>query len=191
MVQWCSRRHWWFPSVYEMSQPSWGGGPTGSPPHSRMTSSSQPLMQLHRFDDIDRSRLQHLLDCIYQSDFQSPFLFTGASGLFSYLMYSDSIVQSPGWYPRHNMYVGFIIMLFIWLMFMPTYPLLLRSVVFQAPYCLYYFLGGHRYASPAAYSRYSLIKETCCTCKLPPQGLVLSALWFTLYFSLFDFPFDV
>ena len=39
MVQWCNSSYWWFPSVCEMSQPSWGGGPAGSPPHARMTSS--------------------------------------------------------------------------------------------------------------------------------------------------------
>ena len=92
---------------------------------------------------------------------------------------------SPGCYPRHNMYVGFIIMLFILLMFMPA---LYHLVVFQTPYCLYYCLSGHRYASPIAYSRYSLIKKTCRTYKSPPQGLDLSALWSTLQSSLFDFP---
>ena len=124
-----------------------------------MTSSLQPLMQLHRFDDTDLSRLQHVLDCIYQLDFQSPFLFTGASGLYSYLMYSDIIVrsprcyprhnmyldiivQSPGCYPRHNMYVGFIIMLFIWLMFRPTCIILFSPFVYWTPYFLYFASMG-------------------------------------------------
>jgi len=33
MVEWCSRLYEWFPSVCEMFQTSWGGGPSGSPPH--------------------------------------------------------------------------------------------------------------------------------------------------------------
>ena len=76
-----------------MSQPSWGGGPIGSPPHTRMTSSLQPLMQLHTFDDVGLNRLQCLFVCMYQSYFQSPFLISGASELYLYLMYSGIIVQ--------------------------------------------------------------------------------------------------
>ena len=50
-------------------------------------------MQLHIFDDVSLRHLQRLFVCMYQLDFQSPFLFTGAFGLYSYLMYLDIIVQ--------------------------------------------------------------------------------------------------
>ena len=78
------------------------------------------------------------------------------------------------------------------------------SVSFLCQHMLYYFIpwfSGHLIVCtiasvgigmpPPPPSKYSLIKKTCHTSKSPPQVLVLSALWFTLYFSLFDFPFDV
>ena len=73
MIQWCSSRFWWFSGVCEMSQPSWGGGPAGSPPHAQMTSSFQPSMQLHIFDDVGLSRLQHLFDLHVSVRFCEPF----------------------------------------------------------------------------------------------------------------------
>ena len=77
----------------EMSRSSWGAGPTGSPPHTRMTSSSCPSMQLHTLDDVSINRLQRCFVFMYQLDFHSPFLFSGASGLYLYLTYSNIIVQ--------------------------------------------------------------------------------------------------
>ena len=90
------------------------------------------------------------LICIYQLDVVSPSLYVGGHlDIFvSHVIKSSCI--SPDGYSRHRMYVGFI-SLFIWLMFRPAYASSLRYVVFPAPYSLYYCIGGHRYAYPAAF----------------------------------------
>ena len=165
MVQWCSSSYWWFPGVCEMSQPSWGGGPAGSPPHARMTSSFHPLMQLLPFDDIGLSRLQRLFDLHVSVRFCEPFpLCRGHSGVFVSHVLKYSCI-SPDGYPRHHMYVGFII-LFSWLMFKPVHSSLLRSVVFQAPYSLYFVSAGIGMPPPPPLAHVPLHKlETCCTCK--------------------------
>ena len=75
-----------------MFQPSWGGGPAGSPPHARMTSSLQPSMQLQIFDDVGHSHLQRLFDLHVSGRFCEPFpTYRGNLGCI-YLMYSDDIV---------------------------------------------------------------------------------------------------
>ena len=151
MVQWCSSSYWWYPGMCEMSQPSWGGSPVGSPPHTRMTSSFQPLMQLLLVDDIGLSRLQSLFDLHVSVRFCKPFpMCRGHLGVFiSHVLQNYCI--SPNDYSRHSMYVGFIILIF-WLMFRPALVSLLHSVVFRVLYCVYYCLGGHRYASPTVFS---------------------------------------
>ena len=111
MVQWCSNSYWWFPGVCEMSQPSWGGGPTGSPPHARMTSSFQPLMQLLLFLMISASATCSSFSIsMYQLDFASPSLCIGGI----WVVFVSHVLQyyciSPGCYSRHRMYVGFIIL---------------------------------------------------------------------------------
>ena len=69
------------------------GGPAGSPPHTRMTYSFQPLMQLHIFDDVGRSHLQRLFDLHVSVRFCEPFpIYRGHFGLYLSLMYSDIIV---------------------------------------------------------------------------------------------------
>ena len=150
MVQRCSNRYWWFPGVWEMSQPSWGGGPIGSPPHSRMTTSLQPLMQLHIFDDVSLNCLQNLLVCMYQSDFLSPLLFTGELWVVLIFHVLKYYCISLGCYPKHIMYVGFIIMFL-------SGPFLCQHVLYSSVPCLLdtlffvlCYLGGHRYASPAS-----------------------------------------
>ena len=107
-------------------------------------------MQLLSFDDIGLSHLQHLFDLHVSVRFREPFpTCRGNLGiLVSHVLPYHCISLDD--YSRHRMYVGFIILDF-WLMIRPTLVLLLRSVVFRAPYSLYYCLGGHRYASPAAF----------------------------------------
>ena len=111
MVQWCSNSYWWFLGVCEMSQPSWGVGPAGSPPHAWMPS-FHPLIQLLSYDDIGLSRLQRLFDLRVSVRFCEHFpACRGHSGIFiSHVLPYYCI--SPDDYSRHRMYVGFI-MLFI------------------------------------------------------------------------------
>ena len=116
-----------------------------------MTSSLQPSMQLHKFDDVGLSRLQHLFVCMYQSDFQSPFLFTRAFGLYFYLMYSDIIVQVL------DVILGTICMWDLSSCYLSgsclcQHTLYISSRGFPDSSLFLLCLGGHRYASPAAYS---------------------------------------
>ena len=92
-----------------------------------------------------------LFYCMYQSDFQSPFLFTGASGLYLYLMYSDIIVQVLAVIPS-------IICMWDSLSCCLYSSFLCHHVLYCSIPCLLdalFFvlcLGEHRYASLAAYS---------------------------------------
>ena len=100
----------------EKSQPSGGGGPAGSPPYARMTSSFLPLMQLLSSDDIDLNRLQPLYDLHVPIRCCEPVtVCKGHLGVFvSHVLKSYCI--SPDNYSRHSMYVGLIIV-FLCLMF--------------------------------------------------------------------------
>ena len=178
MFQWCSSSYWRFPGMCEMSQPSWGGGPVGSPPHARMTS-FLPLMQLLPFFDISL----HLLWCLFDLHVSvracEPFpACRGHVGVFvSHVLKYYCI--SPDGYSRHRMYVRFII-LFIWLMFrlahasllrsvvfwVPYSLYLLRSMVFRAPYSLYFVSAGIGMPPLPPLAQVPIHKlETCCTCK--------------------------
>ena len=129
-----------------MSQPSWGGGPAGSPPHAQMNSSFPPLMQLLSFDDISLNHLQCLFNLHVPVSFCAYFpACRGHLGVFISHVLPYFFISLDD-HSKHCMYVRFI-MLLIWLMFRLTHASLLCSVVFRAPYSLYYCLGGHRYAS--------------------------------------------
>ena len=69
---------------------------------------------------------------------------------------------------------------------------MVRSLVYWTHYSFVLYLGGHRYASPTAFSIGTLlIKRDLLHLQVSsPQGLVLQHISLP-YISLSDFPFDV
>ena len=124
-----------------------------------------PLMQLLPFDDISLHRLWRLFDLHVSVRCCESFpTCRGNLGVFVSHVLKYSCISLDG-YSKHRMYVGLII-LFIWLMFRPAHASLLRSVVFRAPYSLYFVLAGIGMPLPPPLAQVSLHKlEACCTCK--------------------------
>ena len=113
MVQWSSSSYWWFSGVCETSQPSWGGGLAGIPPHAWMTSSFSAFDAAPYIWWCWPSRLQHLFDFHVSVRFCEPFPIS--RGIW--VVFVSHVLRyyciSPGCYPRHIMYVGFLIISFI------------------------------------------------------------------------------
>ena len=152
MVQWCSNSFWWFLGVCEMSQPSWGGGPAGSPPHAWMTSSLHPSMQLHIFDDVSLSYLQHLFDFHVLVRFCELFL-TSRGNLGCICISCTQILLYKSWLLSQAPHVCGIYHYFSYLAHVyASMYLIVRSLVYWTHYSFVLCLGGHRYASPAAFS---------------------------------------
>ena len=149
----------------EMSQTSGGGGPPGSPPHARMTSSVQPSMQLHIFDDVGLSRLQRLFDLHVSVKFCEPFpVYRGHLGCIciscTKILWYKSLLLFQAQHICGIHHSIFLARIYASMYFM------VRFLVYWTSYSFVLCLGGHRYASPLPLAHVPSHKiENCCTCK--------------------------
>ena len=91
------------------------------------------------------------LICMYQSDFVSPSPLVGGIWVVFVSHVLRHYCISHGCHPRHSMYMGSLIV-FLSSSCLCRLYFMVRSLVYWTHYSFVLCLGGHRYASPVAFS---------------------------------------